>query len=99
MPTAPFLNRSHFEHAIEELIQRAVAQNRGADLTNLISNLKNRPENMSKLSSLMFMIDEDYRTELNNDIHAFQRFSAKKGKALSDDDVFEVLLTVYKRHF
>ena len=94
---APFHNRIQFERSIESLIEKVEKQNRGEDLDRLVGHIDSSPSDVSKLASLMMLIDDDFRPRLKADIDAYRRFEKQKGRDLGDDEIYEVLHDVYQR--
>jgi len=95
MSDAPFHNLEQFEKAIERLIEQADAQNRGADLDRLVSHLQRSPADVSRLASLLMMVDDDFRSPLKADVDAFRRFHRQKKREASDDEILKVMMKVY----
>jgi len=95
MSQAPFHTRTQFEKAVERLIEQAVAQNRGDDLDRLVGHLQSSPPDVSRLASLLMMIDEDYRPQLKADVEAYRRFVKQKGRDATDEEIVQVLVGVY----
>lgn len=94
---APFQSRVQFERAIAKLIDDAKRQNRADDLDRLVKHLERTPEDVSKLASLLLMVDDDVRPNLKSSIDAYRRFSSQKGREANDEEILEVLRAVYDR--
>ena len=99
MAQIPFHNRSQFERAIEKMMDRALDEKRAGDLDRVVHNLAKAPEQVSELTSLLMLLDDDYRTELKGHIDAYRRFQTQKGRnEASDEDIVAILRDTYKRH-
>lgn len=95
--SAPFHNRTQFEKAIEKLIARADEQNRGTDLDRAVGHLRRAPTDVSRLTSLLMLVDDDYRGDLKSHIDAYRRFTKQKGREADDDELLEVMEEIYRR--
>jgi len=94
---APFQNLSQFEKAIEKLIARADDQNRGGDLDRVAEHLRRTPESVSRLTSLLMLVDEDFRGDLKSNVDAYRRFTREKGREAGDDELLAVMEGIYRR--
>lgn len=90
-------NRTQFERAIERMIRDADKQNRGPDLDRVVRHLEETPATVSRLASLMMLVDEDVRADLSAAVESFRRFGAQKGNAPKDDELLDILRGVYER--
>jgi predicted HTH transcriptional regulator len=97
MSHAPYRNLESFERAIENLIEKADSQNRGADLDRVYGHLRHKPAEMGTLATLMFLLDDDFRALIAHEVEAFRRWLVQKGQPTSDEDIARVLETVYRR--
>lgn len=97
MTQASFHTRQQFERAVERMIERADAQQRGEDLDRVVQRLQTVPDAVSQLAGLLMQVDDDARPELKQHIDAYRRFLRQKGDAATDDEVLEVLLAVWRR--
>jgi hypothetical protein len=98
MAQATFHNDVQFDRAIGRLIERARAQGRGDDLDRMIAHLEAAPTNVSRLASLLLLVDEDFRGPLKAEVDAYRRFCAQKGRVVADDEVVSRMLDVYRHH-
>ena len=96
MSQAPYHNQEQFERAVARLIEHADAQNRGGDLDRVVAHLQKAPEGVSRLGSLMALIDDDFRAELKQHIDAYRRFAQQKGKGAGDEELVDLMLKVYR---
>jgi hypothetical protein len=94
---SPFQSRTQFEKAVTRLIADAKAQNRADDLDRLVAHLERTPADVSKLASLLLLVDDDVRPELKQSIDAYRRFVHQKGRPIDDDAILAVLREVYER--
>lgn len=94
---SPFQSRTQFEKAVARLIADAKAQNRADDLDRLVAHLERTPADVSKLASLLLLVDDDVRPELKQSIDAYRRFIHQKGRPIDDDAILAVLREVYER--
>lgn len=90
-------NRVQFERAIERLILSADQANRGDDLDRIVGHLAKGVSGVTRLASLLMLVDEDVRPELSAAVGAFRRFRSQQGDAIDDDGVFNVMRGVYLR--
>lgn len=97
MSDAPFHNQQQFEKAIERTIATADKQNRGQDLDKVVAHLQKAPADVSRLASLLMLVDDDFRPDLKSHVDAYRRFCAQKEREVSDDEILDVMLAVYKR--
>jgi hypothetical protein len=94
---APFQNRTQFEKAIEKLIERADEQNRGTDLDRVAGHVQRSPSGVSRLTSLLMLVDDDFRGDLKAQIDAYRRFTREKGREADDDELVAVMEEIYRR--
>ena len=94
---SPFQSRAQFERAVARLIDDAKRQNRADDLDRLVAHLERTPEDVSKLASLLLLVDDDVRPELKQSIDAYRRFVSQKGRPIDDETILAVLREVYER--
>jgi hypothetical protein len=97
MAEAPFHNEESFERAIAALIDKTDAANRGDDLDRLANHVLTSTPEVSKLASLMFMIDEDFRPMVEQEVEAYRRWLKKKGKPSDDQSIYDALMAAYRR--
>ena len=97
MSHAPYRNKESFERAIEALIDKADAQNRGADLDRMVDHLRHKPAEIGTLASLMFLLDDDFRPLGAHEVDAFRRWLGQKKQPSSDEDIASVVNAVYRR--
>lgn len=79
------------------MIAQARTQNRGADLEKLVRHLQSVPDSVSRLASLLMLIDEDFRGPLKAEIDAYRRFGRQKSREITDDEVLDAMLAVFDR--
>ena len=92
---AAFHTRDSFERAIAALIDKADAQERGADLDRIQTHIEQGPAEVSTLARLLFVLDDDFRPLVEQHIESYRRWLARKGDPASDDDIFGVMFAVY----
>lgn len=97
MSQASFHTFAQFEKAVERLVSDADAQNRGGDLDRLVEHLKKSPTGVSRLASLVMLVDEDFRGPLKAEVDAYRRFASQKGREVGDDEIVDAMLVVYER--
>lgn len=90
-------NRAQFEKAIERLIVSADQANRGEDLDRAVAHISGKPSDVSRLAAFVMVIDDDVRPELSGAIDAFRRFKEQQGDPVDDDQVIEIMRSVYGR--
>jgi hypothetical protein len=97
MSQAPYRNRESFERALGALIDKADEQNRGADLDRVYEHVRNKPPEVGTLAGVMFVLDDDFRALVSNEVEAYRRWLGSKGQSSGDDDIASVMETVYRR--
>ena len=97
MTKAPYHNQESFERAVGGLVDKADAQNRGADLDRVYRYVVNRPAEVNKLATIMFTLDDDFRPLVTQAIDAHRRWLQQKGRPSGDDDIAATMLRVYQR--
>lgn len=97
MAEAPYHNEETFERAIAALIDKTDAANRGDDLDRLAKHVSSSPAQVSSLASLMFMIDEDFRPLLEQEVEAYRRWLKRKDRPHDDKTVYEAVIASYRQ--
>ena len=97
MTQAPYHNRAQFERAVERLIGETDRQNRGQDLDRMVQHLQKSPGDVSRLASLLMMVDDDFRADIKAEVDAYRRFEEQKGRDGGDDAILVVMEQVYRR--
>lgn len=97
MAQAAFHTQESFERALAALIDKADAQARGADLDRIRTHIEAGPAEVSPLARLLFVLDEDFRTLVEQHIESYRRWLTRKGQPAADADIFAVMLSVYQR--
>ena len=99
MTQAPPLHTPEsFARALVGLIEQVDGQERGADLDRVYKHVMGSPGEVSRLASLLFVLDEDYRRLLEDHVGAYRRWLAKKEQPAGDDDIFSVMIATYRTH-
>jgi len=96
MSHAPYRNKESFQRAIETLIDQADRQNRGEDLDRVYGHMRNKPQEVGSLASLMFLLDDDYRALVAYEVEAFRRWLSQKNQPTDDEDIAGVMDAVYR---
>lgn len=95
MTDVSLATRAQFAKAVTRLIDDAIAQNREDDLHRLVRHLERTPSDVSRLASLLLLVDDDVRPALKTQIDAYRRLETQKGRDASDDAILSVLRDVY----
>lgn len=96
MSTTPYHNYESFDRIVEQLVAKADDEGRGDDLDRLVVYVGESPKQVSPLGSFMMMLDEDWRLSLQSEIEAFKRWGKQKGKEISEGEILDRMLKVYK---
>ena len=74
-------------------VERTDAANRGRDLDRLVSHVREAPEQVSPLVSLLLLIDDDMRDEVECLVDTFRAAAAP---TLDDVAIVALMMVVYR---
>ncbi len=95
MTQAPFHTQESFERAIAALIDKADTQSRGGDLDRIRDHVANGPAEVSPLARLLFVLDDDFRPLVEQQIDAYRRWLVRKERPADDADIMQIMMKVY----